>query len=512
MNVAVVGGGPKALGLLCELEKLAIESGTFALNVTVFDPFPPGAGEVWDARTPEHLIMNVRPEVADFRCPAWSWSFGDWVSRVKGVESPEYPPRRWMGEYLTEVFRAVAKSPHFDVEWMPERVTGLEQSDAALETQWLVRSVPMSGSTPDIGSMERAFDAVVLATGHHNPQSATWHQRIMNDPALGPGTNVRVRGAALTAIDAVLDLTEGRGGVWLEEGKTLRYVPSGHEPRSVTLVSRTGVPLSPKPPRIAEHRRDIIRASCEPLRELSDTSEVQPSSMWWDTLIAAAVSVARTWGLETPPQAFRQVLFADELGDAASPTALQRMEASLAMNRGDVSPDERWVLGRVWQGGYATIISSLDRKERDPEQWARFRDAAARLERWAYGPPERTVRRLVSLTRSGWLRWEMGSGERHDIDAVTSAPGVAVNEHRDTLWAGLRAAGHVYVREGERGVLTTSRCQCVGGSGAETPGLFALGRPTEDPIIGHDTLNHHLHGEAARLAHTLVLAAKGALV
>ena len=53
---------------------------------------------------------------------------------------------------------------------------------------------------------------------------------------------------------------------------------------------------------------------------------------------------------------------------------------------------------------------------------------------------------------------------------------------------------------GRRGIEITSDVECVGADGSPTPGLGVIGRPTEDWIIGNDTLNRALHPHPERWA------------
>ena len=46
--------------------------------------------------------------------------------------------------------------------------------------------------------------------------------------------------------------------------------------------------------------------------------------------------------------------------------------------------------------------------------------------------------------------------------------------------------------------------RCRGADGAVTPGLSAIGRPTEDSVIGNDTLSRTLHPQAERWARGVV--------
>jgi len=200
------------------------------------------------------------------------------------------------------------------------------------------------------------------------------------------------------------------------------------------------------------------------------------------------------------------------------------MEQHMGMNHGLVEPSDEWIWGRIWNIGYTNIISSLNRATRDSYHFRRFLSVAATMERWAFGPPEKSVAKLLVLSKLGVVRWEkvgptvipVGAHRQvveeeptdiFEIDSVTKKPGVMdPDTHRvdSDLWTKLLRSKAVHVRLNERGIITTTDTQCLGPSGNPTQGLYCIGRPTEDPVIGNDTLNHALHGEAQRWAQHMV--------
>ena len=77
------------------------------------------------------------------------------------------------------------------------------------------------------------------------------------------------------------------------------------------------------------------------------------------------------------------------------------------------------------------------------------------------------------------------------LDAVIPPPGVPDSD--DSLIGRLVRDGHAHVPPGRRGVELTADVTCVGANGQPSEGLGAIGRPTEDWVIGNDTLNRSLH-------------------
>jgi diaminopimelate decarboxylase len=88
------------------------------------------------------------------------------------------------------------------------------------------------------------------------------------------------------------------------------------------------------------------------------------------------------------------------------------------------------------------------------------------------------------------------------VDAVLPGPGVLPGQ--DPLLDGLIADGHARVAAGRRGldVDVDGSCRAIGGGPSR--GLAAIGRPTEDSVIGNDTLSRTLHPLSDRWARRVV--------
>jgi diaminopimelate decarboxylase len=103
------------------------------------------------------------------------------------------------------------------------------------------------------------------------------------------------------------------------------------------------------------------------------------------------------------------------------------------------------------------------------------------------GDDERTV-----------LRSEHGE---QAIDVVVDAvlPGPGARGHTGVLGQ-LLAAGHAHSPAGRRGLEIGADGGCRRSDGRRAPGLSAIGRPTEDWVIGNDTLSRTMHPQADRWA------------
>ena len=88
------------------------------------------------------------------------------------------------------------------------------------------------------------------------------------------------------------------------------------------------------------------------------------------------------------------------------------------------------------------------------------------------------------------------------VDAVLPGPGVLPGH--DRLLDGLIEDGHVRISSGRRGLDVDLAGSCRSIDGSVSVGLAAIGRPTEDAVIGNDTLSRTLHALSDQWARRVV--------
>lgn len=271
-SVAIVGVGPK--GLYC-LERLLAEVNArpllCGLEIHLFNRSPYfGASPVYDPEQPEYILVNVSvgevdlwsatdPPVAAGRGPG----FVDWYHEKFQPHSPltgdEYLSRAVVGRYLTDGFRRL-------LDHLPPRVSVLCHIGEVLDIRRNGRGYELEFADKDGYKEEIRTDKILLATGHSRPvlgekekhytTFAAKHPGLAFIPFVYPvrksvalipaGAKVAMNGIGLTFIDAVLELTEGRGGRFIRSGSSLSYERSGSEPLTIIPFCRSGLPMTPK--------------------------------------------------------------------------------------------------------------------------------------------------------------------------------------------------------------------------------------------------------------------------
>jgi hypothetical protein len=272
-SVAIVGLGPK--GLYC-LERLLAEFNArplhHALHIHVFNRSSHfGASPIYDPDQPEYILVNIsigeidlwdvtEPPIVAGR----GQDFVDWYQATFGpperLTGDEYLSRAVVGRYLIEGFQRILKQ-------LPTGVTvschvGEVVDIRPIGRHYEAEFVAENGQTQDIKA-----DKILLATGHSRlaPGSeeqryeafASKHSSAAFIPFVYPviesmrrvpsKARVAMLGVGLTFIDAVLELTEGRGGRFNRSADgSLSDTASGKEPRSIIPFCRTGLPMAPK--------------------------------------------------------------------------------------------------------------------------------------------------------------------------------------------------------------------------------------------------------------------------
>lgn len=552
LRVAIVGVGPKGLFALERLLHHAHRAGSHALlDIDLFEPHPvPGAGPVYDPVQPEYLRMNFAADHLDLwgarsrAVPAEERrSFLDWRHEVghhgdDGPPDEPYPSRGLVGRYLADGLARMRGNAPAGVT-----ITLRRAGVCAIERMQCTWTIVADGN-----AAPQAYDEVVVAVGHatlpdEGPAGSWPHAaplipavlpvtRWLSTVRVKPGVTIAVRGFALTFLDAAIALTEGRGGVFEADDHPyrLRYAPSEHDPALILPFSRSGRPMLAKPdpalaagiPALAgiarSGRAEILAVLHSPAPIAVLVSIVANAAA--AGLLAATDRARSGEPLRRARAAAAKWLLAAADGSlpAADVAPVDEIERSLAVGVGLRSPDLQWALGHTWRSLYPAIVARVSGDGLAQHEWPRFRRLAAQMERVAFGPPPVNAAKLLALVASGRVdlthvaRAQLATrgavtslrsahGERAVgavLNAVLPQPG-ALRSDRGLLEQ-LVGAGHARIVAGRRGLQVTADAGCIGRDGRRSEGLSALGRPTEDCVIGNDTLSRTLHPHADRWA------------
>ncbi|MFD8754908.1 FAD/NAD(P)-binding protein [Kitasatospora sp. NPDC059577] len=308
IRLAIVGGGPYCTYAMERLAaSIGAEGDPVELVIHVFERTGQfGAGRVHSPlqaptsflnRVAGHVSFGADESVEDagpllpeeLRPSLYTWArrrFDRTGDPRFDIGPDDWPKRYLHGLALREQFDAyvdiLRARPGVTVELHHREVTDVEDlASPGTSGPLRLTSVPAAGPG---APAHTDVDHLLLLTGHsyndprHSPRTRRWAEDAERTPGVaflasaypleerltadvaGPGTVVGCAGTMLTGIDAVLHLTEGRGGRFVRtEDGALRYEPSGREPRSIVAFSESGLfafarPLTPAGAAKGKHR------------------------------------------------------------------------------------------------------------------------------------------------------------------------------------------------------------------------------------------------------------------
>lgn len=280
-RVALVGAGPRGTSVLERLlaNGAAKRAEGATLQIHVVDPYPAGSGHVWQPEQSRLYLMNTQsfyptliPEDSGLAAPLAGGSFDQWrearrrdgaglndaeKAELATLESHDFPSRALYGRYLRQTLAGLLERKpdgvevtfHETLAVAARPVDGMFDVELADGGTLTVDSVVLalghieSRLNPEQKSFKRAADELgLLYFPPAPPADVDWQVVPDNEPVL-------VRGMGLNFFDVMGQLTEGRGGKFLEAGApgagVLEYRASGREPR-IIAASRRGTPYRAK--------------------------------------------------------------------------------------------------------------------------------------------------------------------------------------------------------------------------------------------------------------------------
>ncbi|MCP3882893.1 MAG: hypothetical protein GY701_31525, partial [Sulfitobacter sp.] len=359
-------------------------------------------------------------------------------------------------------------------------------------------------------------DHVLITTGHqdgfrhsktetrdHIPSPFPIDQRLIQ-VAVPSNSTVRCKGFALTFIDTMLALTEGRGGVFTLSATGYNYAPSGQEPRRIAPFSRSGRPmranvesaLFPHPP---------VPASWDERRaELSQILRAPNATFtlhMWPAFLSFADQVLGN------PSGTSSDFFSHRTQTAFTPDEIRqdlRIGYDIAMGRR--AQDSAWALAEVWRRCYPQLINWISHRDIAPDDSRNFCQIAAEMERLAFGPPAQNIGKLITLEQAGIVSFDHMSGEAAaDVTINATIPPAGGAELAAPL-DGLLRDRHLSI--GTMGGVRVDRNAHALTRDGTAKGLSVIGRATEGCVLGNDTLSRSLHDLPEKWAAAVVQSAR----
>lgn len=283
-RIALVGTGPSALSWLERFGASVPELiGSRSVEVLLIDPFPAGAGKIWrfdqspllkmnslageTTIFPDDSVIAAGPVAGGPTLVEWAEQFRRGDIRYDGPSATvargeaetighgSFATRQFQNAYLDWSFGEIVERlpENVEVSEISATVLGVDDteggrqrlrlSDESVEVvDFVLYALGHTGVTPDA----RVRGLTDFAAEHGLTYLSPAYTSDLDVDAIAAGETVIVSGFGLSAVDVIVLLTEGRGGVFSDAGDGwLRYAPSGNEPH-IHIGSRRGVPYHSK--------------------------------------------------------------------------------------------------------------------------------------------------------------------------------------------------------------------------------------------------------------------------
>jgi uncharacterized NAD(P)/FAD-binding protein YdhS len=569
-SVAIVGAGPKGFyGLQSLINKLREEE-CGEVDIHWFnsdDNF--GNGSLFDLHQPEYLITNFAIGNIDL----WKTTLGkddqsqnltSWikerVSQPERVKDQDFASRALVGLYYQSGLRAIIKSlPSFiHLHLIRAKITDIVPSQ-----QMGKYRLELDG---EYHQTSPQYNHILVATGHSekpvtNDGLAKFGMVSLNAKyisniypvekrlsAIEHLHKVGIRGMGLTSIDAILALTEGKGGKFTRNGKELDYKPSGREPLCIYPFSLSGIPMCPRPPKShPEEPLFVNQGFVEELRLKKGGIDFENHVLpYIEKELEAAhyISWAKRKGypnipeprdkkrinaflnqlikedLDIPP--FSMDSFLEPLAELEDTNATQyHSEMVNFMKKGleelSYGTAKSPLLAKmdVWSNIMPYICQLYQFGGFTPASQRKFDEYYhPRFSKFAYGPPSIQIEKLLSLCKAGILFFRLGKETEvstrlltgkykltsyqtkycKEVDILIDArmPKVNFNDNPSLLFQNLlkRKLGNVFKNKKycTGGMAINESGNLVSRKGQPTSNIFLNGNPTEGVTLDNDSL------------------------
>lgn len=431
-SIAIVGAGPTAIYAIQAL----IEKARVPCCVQVFEqqrsagrgtPYRPG----WN--DPAMLSNIPSVELPPIGKPLVDWlqvqpaeklsRYG--IDRCK-IDDRAFYPRLLLGDYMKDGFDRLLEQAR-DRGIGIEVCTGCVITDVMNDGERITLKVEQKG----MPQTSQAFDYVVLATGHQWPEHSEIKPGYFSSPwpasalqRIG-AVQVGIRGASLTAIDAVVALATRHGAFQERSSNELVFLPAPNsEHFKMTMMSRKGllpeadfygeIPYAPLEICTAEAVNALVNARSDKLLD-------QVFALFKRQLEFSDSDYAQTIELkDLSLEDFHDRYFAERLQHDPFDWAEKNLREAQTNYRDRFTVPWRYAILRMHEAIEPLIPHLVDE---DYERFTRyfkpvFIDDYATI-------PHLSIKRILALHESGKLEL-MAIGDDYRIDSSIPAPGADI--------------------------------------------------------------------------------------
>lgn len=550
--LAIIGLGPRGhYALECylrEREKLGLGQDFEILLFEETDEL--GNGPVWDTRQPASNWSNIndrsldlpeRPEIVlgELSVPAFP-SYHDWRDLSPSdipQNSPDiYPPRKMVGDYLSERFESLI-TPLLEAgcaELVRDRVDFVSPDSAGVCIKTKSGSAYLA---------EQTLLTVGHQKTHRDAQIRSWQDELQGaedahlfedpypvDPVIDAlkgmaNIDIAVRGYGLATIDILRAISDHAGAFTIldEQTRVQSFRPNENLSLNIFPFSLDGLPMGPKPLTSALDQQFAPEQALldELFQHLSDQSSQAAASgkaFLLDALAPIIASVFRKldWSQDGAPPDNKdlQNLIKSWVCDQShshpcildtNRPPVELLKRLVAMAIGDAAVSLDYCIGQVWRHCHPTIYGALSHGAFKSDVLAEIISMDEGMKRYAFGPPAESLQQLIALAESGVLNldfvnnpdievtpegWVLSNGTGQAkvsmlVDAVLDAPDVKDVDSK--LISCLLEEGGLSIADEDLGITTDEAGYVIASTGDMLP-IAVLGRLAKGTIIGVDAI------------------------
>ena len=496
--IGIIGGGPRALALLQQY--CLVEWNGQLPTLHVFDAAEQiGSGSVYGAGQPEYLRMNIPVANLDMfvegfreRYPERALTYQQWCE-WSGRCYEDVPARITVGEYLNYAGKVIVDvlQPVTQFHHHRDRV----QTIRRYEDDWLLQI----GSEDNQKTVQVNY--LVMATGHEGWQTLPEQDQVshvypcdknLNDKRIPSEAVVIMHGTGLTAVDACIALTQGRGGQFTEHNQSYRYEASGQEPAYIYLHSNTrrlSLPKAQLPDDLEAQALALVHSAgrqIEAIKLYRDFSQSEFHRIE-DLFFKTADQVAH---LLTETHCDSEEWLNDQWMTASFERSViigryiarqQYCRCYDAACAAAIGFTFRYLQGYINKISNAGLFNAFDR--------IRYKRFTKRLEKIAFGPVVSTMNKIYALVDAGIIM--IKPPEQSDQREIRTVIAYLPKPHHfssQSLFGQLLGQGAVS-RDTATQAIRVDQCGCAllaNNSSDPTLGIFS--RVTENWVTGNDSL------------------------
>ncbi|TYP97575.1 FAD-NAD(P)-binding protein [Tenacibaculum adriaticum] len=450
-KIAIVGFGPRGLSAL---ENLFIEVSLRKLqtkfHVTLFEHTNQlGSGKVWDIKQSGVNWVNIseralkelegRQEIIIYNMKIPSFpSYTEWLpnkdKNLKNTEADRFPPRKKMGEYLSERSESI--------------VEVLEKNKFVTVINTLISNADFHNNNlvlKDLYGNSFTFDEVLLTIGHQPTkidEDIVKYQiesnnnffcfpepypldDIIKSKEIEKGKNIAIRGFGLAMIDVVRALTIEKEGVFKIENKTnfeSRFIKSDSVPKQIIPYSLDGLPMAPKPLnakldsvfKISEKQAKLFEKEIKKVARGVNKAKGNLFLKRIMAKISAEIFINLENNIlskELSKEEVDKIIiswlsdidFKHELIQDIDCRTDVLIESFVKMACGERSISLDYCVGQVWRHCQRILYSEFSHAQVSEEIIASVIELDEQMKRYSYGPPVESMQQLLSLLKANIL-------------------------------------------------------------------------------------------------------------